>query len=336
MARSDGVGRQLTRLTDSASNSQSGSSYEEPDFYKNRRIFLQNRYRIGHMVKASGQIKQELASLQDKTEVMADALEPLYEGYLRALSEASKRQLVQAAFHLCTQAYPDKFLALSWDQRNEVQQGLQAIASKIYDELVEQRERAKKKSRQPQNRSGLAFLQRLIEARNVGASITRSAETVEKEASGRDNDEMLAEESYGSIFDNELEGSNVSTGESSEFDASKSGDDERFTSDFSDLEGELEAAIGFDENDEDIDEDDDSIDFEMEVPAADERLTIEEEEDLLAALEGLARRSMELNGELNGSDSLVSSSMRKRIEGERFKRWVRRVWGDDARRQFGG
>ena len=88
------------------------------------------------MVKASGQIEQELGALQQRTEEMSRALEPLYEGYLKALSEASGRQLMQAAYHLCTQAYPDKFLALSWDQRNQLQKAFQVLSAKIYDEFL--------------------------------------------------------------------------------------------------------------------------------------------------------------------------------------------------------
>ena len=130
------------------------------------------------MVKASGQIKQELASLQQQTQQMAEALDSLYEGYLTALSEAGSRQLVQAAYHLCTRAYPDKFLALSWDQRNQLQKALQAIAAKIYQQLVDQREQTKKASRQSQsyqNPNGLVFLQRLLEARGASASSSGSS-----------------------------------------------------------------------------------------------------------------------------------------------------------------
>ena len=61
------------------------------------------------MVKASGQIEKELGLLQRRTEDMAEAVDPLYIGYLKALGEASKQQLMSAVYHLCTQAYPDMF-----------------------------------------------------------------------------------------------------------------------------------------------------------------------------------------------------------------------------------
>ncbi|MEL6940508.1 MAG: hypothetical protein AAFO84_15110, partial [Cyanobacteria bacterium J06598_1] len=80
------------------------------------------------MVKASGQIEKELGLLQQRTEDMENALDSLYRGYLKALGEASKQQLMSAVYYLCTQAYPDKFLALSWKQRNQLQTELQTLA----------------------------------------------------------------------------------------------------------------------------------------------------------------------------------------------------------------
>ena len=242
------------------------------------------------MVKASGQIEQELGLLQQKTEVMADALEPLYEGYLRALSEASKRQLVQAAYHLCTQAYPDKFLALSWDKRNQLQQALQAIATQIYEQLTQQRERAKAMSRRHQNNDGIAFLQRLLEAR------VASSNQAESKRSKSSEDE----------FDDELEGFEDVEGSLSEAHEYRQGD--RIRDEYGDeLFAEEYETISFDDSDlddsdlddelaVDDDDNDDEIDFEMEVPPADQRLSLDEEEDLLAALEGLARRSMTRKG----------------------------------------
>lgn len=253
------------------------------------------------MVKASGQIEQELRLLQDKTEAMADALEPLYEGYLRALSEGSKRQLVQAAYHLCTQAYPDKFLALSWDKRNQLQRALQTIATQIHEQLTQQRERSKAMSRQQQNNDGLAFLQRLLEARAASGSLS------EAELSGSSGDD----------FDDDFEDF-----EELQSEGSPSGSEGRRRDEYGDelFAEEYEASFegdslyndhldddsldngSLDEDIEGEDEDDD-IDFEMEVPPADQRLSLDEEEDLLAALEGLARRSMEIKGEIKGGSA---------------------------------
>ncbi len=243
------------------------------------------------MVKASGQIEQDLASLQQKTEQMAEALEPLYQGYLKALSESGKRQLMLAAYHLCTQAYPDRFLVLSWDQRNQLQKGLQAIAAQIYEQLIKQRERSKTASRRSQNQDGLAFLQRLLEARAAGSKSEKGQSDFSTNAQDRYRDDRLAE---GDLDDDDLESDlddevlgNDDLDDDDDFEAIDF-DPEGFEDSFDGLSesrhrhrGDLEA---------------DELDFEMEVPAADQRLTIDEEEDLLAALEGLARRSIQLNG----------------------------------------
>jgi hypothetical protein len=238
------------------------------------------------MVKASGQIEQDLASLQKKTEQMAEALEPIYQGYLKALSESGKRQLVLAAYHLCTQAYPDRFLALSWDQRNQLQKGLQAIAAQIYEQLMQRREQSKVVSRRSQNQDGLAFLQRLLEARAASSSPAKDSDVAQFSTSehSRYSHERLDRDI---LDDDDLDDDDL---DDDTLDEDLLGDD------FEDINFETE---GLDER---VDLDEEDLGFEMEVPAADQRLTLDEEEDLLAALEGLARRSIQINesGHLSG------------------------------------
>lgn len=229
--------------------------------------------------------------LQRRTEEMSNSLEPLYEGYLKALSEAGKRQIVMAAHHLCTQAYPDKFLALSWDQRNRLQQALQTLAGQLYSQLKERREQTKKMSRRPQQQQGLEFLQRLLEAKAAGADIFSPADpsdrTGSSEASANghrhlssDEPEALTEDELADIADSPASGY-----QDAAFDIS--GDREA-----DDFEDEGFESIDFEEDELSDLEDEESLDFGMDdVPAADQRLTITEEKDLLAALEGLARRS---------------------------------------------
>ncbi len=283
-------------------------------------VSLQNRYCVEHMVKASGQIEKELGLLQRQTEAMSNSLEPLYDSYLKALSEAGKRQLVMAAYHLCTRAYPDRFLALSWEQRNQVQQGLQALSGQIYSQLSAQREQAKKMSRRSQPPGGLAFLQRLLEARAAGATVIATEgdrdQLLEKlsslsqsdpqppdaELSGPDPEDWQAEmqslDDEGDRYD-----AYPDDREDDSFDtdfASPALDDDESADGGQDPASDLTAAELDDELDDDLGDDldddlDDDLGFDMEVPAADPRLTISEEDDLLAALEGLARRSIQQN-----------------------------------------
>ncbi|MEL6813987.1 MAG: hypothetical protein AAFP03_04125 [Cyanobacteria bacterium J06598_3] len=336
------------------------------------------------MVKASGQIEQELTSLQQRTEEMSDALELLYEGYLKALSDASKRQLVLAAYHLCTQAYPDKFLSLSWDQRNQLQISLQAIAASIYDQLTDQRDRAKTMSRRPQQQSGLEFLQRLLESRALETKSTTSSKSDSPKADSKERyspdaatlqkvDEKTAREtldnkprdnkpedtsarlygendSFDDAFDAEtkpdlnapetpqrratdsstagkespsLNAADLDELSSLDFeqtrdrpapDTSESDIPESDTLDpnslnsdsvdgdsFESLSLDMESSL-YDEGKLDASSNDDDFDFEMDVPAADQRLSKDEEEDLLSALEGLARRSLNVESNEEGEE----------------------------------
>ncbi len=261
------------------------------------------------MVKASGQIEQELALLQTQTEQMAEALEPLYEGYLKALSEAGKQQLMMAAYHLCTQAYPDKFLALSWDQRHRLQQALQAIAGQIYQQLTVQRSQAQKMSRQPQQQQGMAFLQRLLAARSAGSGMAMKDRELQ-DLNDLEEGEGLGDRRSPSTQPNAASADPTAQDLTSEDFSNEEPVDEVFSAET--LRADLyddEAFDSIDFEDDGLAEttpsDEDDIDFEMDVPAADQRLTLTEEEDLLAALEGLARRSLQTQETVeNASDEI--------------------------------
>ena len=285
------------------------------------------------MVKASSQIEKELGLLQQRTEDMANALDPLYSDYLKALGEASKQQLIAAVYHLCTQAYPDKFLSLSWQQRNTLQKSLQLLATQIHTQLSEQREQVKKNSRKPQRNNGLAFLQKLLAARASGAIIHT------KEGSSDDLLDKLSEiarfdsSPNGESSDGESKGdSDTQTNDSDslehindwqndvpaaeEEDELSVADFESFSLDMDDdlartakADNELGNTFnnGLDNEGTDEDESDsEALDFEVEVPAAEQRLTLSEEDDLLGALEALARRSSEDEKEKTDEDAPLS------------------------------
>ncbi|PZO09981.1 MAG: hypothetical protein DCF25_21095 [Leptolyngbya foveolarum] len=281
------------------------------------------------MVRASSQIKQELSLLQQRTQELETSLEPLYEGYLKALSEAGGRQLIMAAFHICTQAYPSKFLSLSLQQRNQLQQEIQGLSNGLYRQLIAQREQAKKASRRSPKKNGLAFLQRLLEAKSSGAAIVAtdgSRESLLEKLSAlglsgdddRDGDDWLGDVPAAEEDDDGLDAfagsaeadgderddaqafegryENVDIFESGfEADAgrrertglSREGDDALADRQGDDLGGEG------DRNNTNASSENRDPDFELEVPPADERLTLTEDDDLLSALEGLARRSAE-------------------------------------------
>lgn len=80
------------------------------------------------MVRSVEQIEQDITILQDALRAIAQDFETLYAQYLHDLSRSTAKQLILAAYHLCTQGYPDGFLRLSFSQRQELQQALRQLA----------------------------------------------------------------------------------------------------------------------------------------------------------------------------------------------------------------
>jgi hypothetical protein len=89
------------------------------------------------MVRAVEQIEQELAALDQTVAEFAQHLHNAYQQYLTTLGQAVRRQLVLAAYHICTQGYPEQFLSLSLQQQQELQQALQRLAKQAQTELLE-------------------------------------------------------------------------------------------------------------------------------------------------------------------------------------------------------
>ncbi|MEM6519317.1 MAG: hypothetical protein AAF892_05995 [Cyanobacteria bacterium P01_D01_bin.71] len=81
------------------------------------------------MARSLDQISTDLGKLETATEAIDKNLQSIYQEYLTVLGHAVRRQLVLAAYHLCTQAYPEEFLALTLTQREKLQASLRQIAS---------------------------------------------------------------------------------------------------------------------------------------------------------------------------------------------------------------
>lgn len=114
------------------------------------------------MVKASGQIEQTLNQLQDKTADIAEEFEALYQSYLKSLSEAVQHKLVLAAYHLCTQIYPESFLTLTGSQRSKLQHLLQQLGAQMYDQLMAKWSETKTLSRKPPKSDGMSIIKQLF------------------------------------------------------------------------------------------------------------------------------------------------------------------------------
>ncbi|MBE7381239.1 MAG: hypothetical protein F6J95_007495 [Leptolyngbya sp. SIO1E4] len=80
------------------------------------------------MARSLEQILRDLEALAAATTRIDQEIKELYKQYLEVLGKAVKRQLILAAYHLCTQIYPEAFLKLSVNQREKVQGGIRKIA----------------------------------------------------------------------------------------------------------------------------------------------------------------------------------------------------------------
>ncbi|MEL7505133.1 MAG: hypothetical protein AAFN18_21995 [Cyanobacteria bacterium J06554_6] len=125
------------------------------------------------MVKTSRQIQQAIEQLQQQTTELGDELESLYEDYFKTLGEASQRQLVLAAYHLCTQVYPESFLKLSYSHREKLQKTLQQLGSQIHEQLLEKWQRAKRVSRQSSQSDGLSLIKQLFLQAETAQALSR-------------------------------------------------------------------------------------------------------------------------------------------------------------------
>lgn len=82
------------------------------------------------MVRPVESIRKDLNGLEGATATLAEEFSQIYATYLTVLGQAVRRQVVMATYHLCTQVYPEEFLALSVSDRGRLQQGMQALGQK--------------------------------------------------------------------------------------------------------------------------------------------------------------------------------------------------------------
>lgn len=79
------------------------------------------------MVRPLDMIQRDIDGLTEATVSLAAEFRRLYSGYLDSLGVAVRRQVVMATYHLCTQVYPEAFLALSLTQREKLQRDVRDL-----------------------------------------------------------------------------------------------------------------------------------------------------------------------------------------------------------------
>lgn len=87
------------------------------------------------MVRPVESIRKDLKGLEGATATLAAEFSEIYATYLTVLGQTMRRQVIMAAYHLCTQVYPEEFLTLAVSDRGRLQQSLQTLGRKAQDWL---------------------------------------------------------------------------------------------------------------------------------------------------------------------------------------------------------
>jgi hypothetical protein len=80
-------------------------------------------------------INQRLAALEQQATDLGEQFFKVYQGYLGAVGQSAQQQLLLAAYHICTEGYPDRFLELPIAERETLQRGLQQLAKTLVEQL---------------------------------------------------------------------------------------------------------------------------------------------------------------------------------------------------------
>lgn len=81
------------------------------------------------MARAIELIERDITALQEAIRAIARSLQNAYASYCHSLGAACTKQLILASYYLCTQGYPEKFLNLSLNQRQKLQQGIRNLGT---------------------------------------------------------------------------------------------------------------------------------------------------------------------------------------------------------------
>ncbi|MEH2265085.1 hypothetical protein [Nostoc sp.] len=88
------------------------------------------------MARAIERIERDIAALKEAIRAIALELQNAYASYLNTLGLAVRKQLILASYHLCTQGYPENFLHLSLNQRQQLQQGIRKLGQVAGEQLL--------------------------------------------------------------------------------------------------------------------------------------------------------------------------------------------------------
>ena len=88
------------------------------------------------MTKSIQQIKQDLLGFEKAVAALAIELQDLYRKYLDLISKSAQKQFIVVGYQICTQEYPQSFLSLSLERRENLQQNLRQLGQKMGEDLI--------------------------------------------------------------------------------------------------------------------------------------------------------------------------------------------------------
>lgn len=89
------------------------------------------------MAASIEQLNQSLAELDKQVAELGETLRQTYASYLDALQKNARQQLILAAYHVCTEGFPEEFLRLSVSQREMLQSDVRSIARQAATQLTQ-------------------------------------------------------------------------------------------------------------------------------------------------------------------------------------------------------
>ena len=128
------------------------------------------------MARSIQQIQQDLNTLEEKVAEFALELKSLYSKYLDRLSQSTGKQLILASYRLCTQIYPESFLGLSLNQRQQLQQSLRSLGNDIKPSWLNSLENIE----QSEEESSVNIVEEIIKNLPIAEESTEEYETVDE------------------------------------------------------------------------------------------------------------------------------------------------------------
>ncbi|AFZ46022.1 hypothetical protein Cyast_0038 [Cyanobacterium stanieri PCC 7202] len=87
------------------------------------------------MAKSIKQLRSDLTVLDTEVRLLTRELYGYYQGYIKTFAGVVARQLVLACYQICTQKYPDSFLALSYQKKVDLQDQLKVLSKGFLPKL---------------------------------------------------------------------------------------------------------------------------------------------------------------------------------------------------------